>query len=242
MIKLSIDQTSLNKLNKELTLKVEAFSQLTKSSVLDDIARAAFVILGERFMKATDTYSAVFPKKMHHIYEWKQVGNPRARLFVLERLSILNGNLTISSKFLLSKTPVPVPAELTTPNKKGKYVSTRTIFAQKAEVMESGRAVSFQAKKTLAFLGDQGIQFIRAGKIVNVANPGGVGVKNAFTSYMSDWFIKNSQVIMDSSGLYEKIVQETARVLNQNGSGITNVEIAVKQVVDTIATNIMEIK
>ena len=242
MIKLSIDQISLNSLSKELESKIETFSKFTESSIIDDIARAAFVILGERFMKATDVYSSVFPKRMHHVYEWKQVGNPRARLFVLERSYILNGKLEISSKFLMSKTPVPVPAELTAINKKGKYVSTRTIFAQKAEVMESGRAVSFVAKKTLAFLGTQGIQFIRAGKIVNIANPGGVAVKNSFGTHMSEWFAKNSQPIMDSSGLYEKIVQEATKVLNQNGAGIRDVEIVVKQIVDTIATNMVEIK
>ena len=242
MIKLSISQTSINALNKELALKVNALSQITNGKILDDVARAAFVILGKRFMRATDTYSAVFPKKMHHVYEWKQVGNPKARLFVLERLSILNGNLTISSKFLLSKTPVPVPAELTNPGKTGKYVSTRSVFAQKAEVMETGRAVTFQARKTLAFLGTQGIQFIRAGKTVNIANPGGAPVKNAFSSYMAEWFSRNSQTIMDSSGLYEKIVQEASIVLNKTGSGIVDVEYAVKQVVDTISMNMLEIK
>ena len=193
MIKLSISQTDLTALNKELSMKVESLSALTQGSVLDDIARAAFVILGKRFMTATDTYSSVFPKKMHHVYEWKQVGNPNARLFVLERLSILNGNLEITSKFLPSKMPVPVPMELTTPNKKGRYVSTKTIFAQKAEVMESGQVVTFSAKKTLAFLGQQGIQFIKEGKIVNIANPGGVGVKNSFTQHMVEWFSKNAR-------------------------------------------------
>lgn len=242
MIKLSIDQTSLKNLNNEISMKVEAINQLTKNSVLDDIARAAFVILSERFIKATDSYSAAFPKRMHHVYEWKQVGNPKARLFVLERLAVLNGNLTISSKFLLSKTPVPVPAELTIPGKRGKYVSTRSIFAQKAEVMESGVAVSFQAKRTLAFLGTQGIQFIRAGKIVNIANPGGASVKNSFTSYMTDWFIKNAQPIMDSSGLYEKIVQEASLLLTKNGTGTKDIQYMVKQVVDSIGANMTEIK
>ena len=242
MIKLSIDQSSLNSLNNELNSKIESIYQLTKGSVLDDIARAAFIILGERFMKATDTYSSVFPKKMHHIYEWKNVGNPKARLFVLERLSILNGNLIVSSKFLMSKTPVPVPQELTTPNKRGKYVSTRTIFAQKAEVMELGRAVSFEAKRTLAFLGTQGIQFIRAGKIVNITNPGGPAVKNSFTTYMNEWFVKNAQVIMDSSGLYEKIVQEAATILNTNGTRSIDIQSMVKQVVDSVGGNMMEIK
>jgi hypothetical protein len=242
MIKLSIDQISLNNLNKELSAKIASLDKLTQDSVLNEIARAAFVILGERFIKATDTYASVFPKKMHHVYEWKQIGNPSARLFVIERLSLLNGNLIISSKFLPSKTPVPVPSELTTPNKKGKYVSTKTIFAQKAEVMESGKAVSFAARKTLAFLGQQGIQFIKEGKIVNIANPGGREVKNSFTEYMVEWFEKNSQPIMDSSGLYEKIVQEVSIALNENGTGPQDIQSIITKVVDKIATNITEIK
>jgi hypothetical protein len=135
MIKLQIDQKSLNNLNKQLELKVEAIGELTKGPILNDIAKAAFVLISKRFLIATDTHSRLNPKKMHHIYEWNKVGDPLGRLFILERSGILNGKLMISTKFMPSRMPVPIPTELQTPGSTGRSVTTRHIFRNKAEVM-----------------------------------------------------------------------------------------------------------
>ena len=242
MIKLQIKKSDIDNISKQLLMKVEGMTELTRSSTLDQIANAAFVILGKRFMTATDTYSSINRKRMHHIYEWNQVGIPSARLFVIERSLVLNGTMMVSSKFLLSRTPVPVNPQLRNAGNSGKFVSTNHIFKQKAEVMETGRIVSFQAKKTLAFLGNNGIQFVKAGKIINILHPGGIAVKSSFKNFMVDWYEKNTQSIMDSSGLYEKIVQETVLVLSRNNAGINDVKKAVSQVVESISKGMMVIK
>lgn len=242
MLKLSIKESDIKNINTQLLLKSEGIAELKNPAVVDQIAKAAFVILGKRFMSAVDTHAGINHKKMHHIYEWGQVGNPKARLFVLERSSILNGNAVFSTKFLQSKTYVPVPAELLIPNKKGRYVSTKTIFKDKAQVMEDGKAVTFQARKTLAFLGNQGINFIQRGSVVNIPNPGGIGVKNSLQDFMSYWYSRNAQTIMDSSGLYEKIVQETSLCLSKNNAGVADVRKTVQQVVNSIANDIGVIK
>jgi hypothetical protein len=234
MIKLQIKKSDIDNINKQLNIKVQGIQELTKNDILNEIAKAAFVILGKRFMSATDSYSAVNRKKMHHVYEWNQVGSPSARLFVIERSAILNGSVSISSKFLLSKTPVPIAPELRSSSKNGKYIKTSHIFKQKADVMESGKLVSFEAKKTLAFLGKEGIHFVKAGKVINIVNPGGVAVKGSFQHFMASWYSKNAQSIMDSSGLYEKIVREAAIVLNKNNTGAIDVKRAVAQIVDSI--------
>jgi hypothetical protein len=51
---------------------------------------------------------------------------------------------------------------------------------------------------------------------------------------MSGWYAKNSQEIMDSSGLYEKIAYEASVVLSKKNSGITDVRTATIKVVDAI--------
>jgi len=242
MIKLQIKKTDLDNINKQLLMKVQGITELTRTSTIDQIASAAFVIIGKRFMSATDTYSAVNKKRMHHIYEWNQVGVPNARLFIIERSSILNGTMVISNKFLLSKSPVPINPQLQIAGKTGKYVSTKHIFREKAEVMETGRIVSFRARKTLAFMGNDGINFVKAGKVINIMHPGGISVKNSLQNFMSEWYSKNAQSIMDSSGLYEKIVQESAIILNNNNTGTVDIRKTVSQVVDSITRGMAVIK
>ena len=67
MIKLSIDKASLDALNREINLKVEAIGYMTEPAFLEEVSRAAFVILGQRFMQAADRFSATNQKRMHLI-------------------------------------------------------------------------------------------------------------------------------------------------------------------------------
>ena len=234
MIKLSIDKTSIDALNREINLKVEAIGYMTQPAFLEEVSRAAFVILGQRFMQATDRFSATNQKRMHHLYEWNRIGNPSARLFVLNKVSMLNGSISIQANFLQSKTPVPINPELLLPGRTGKIVTKRNIFRDKAKVMEEGRPVSYETRSMLAFMGTSGLSFIRPGTLVNIRNPGGTYVKGALASFMSAWYAKNSQVIMDSSGLYERIAEEASIVLSRQNAGITDVRNATIRVVDSI--------
>jgi hypothetical protein len=234
MISLQISQKSLDNLNKQLVMKVEAIGDLTKGPILNDVAKAAFVILAKRFLSATDTYSALNPKKMHHVYEWGKIGNRSSRLFVLERSGILQGNLVISTKFLTSKTPVPIHPELQIPGSNNRRVNTRYIFRNKADVMENGKPVRIESRKMLAFMGRNGIHFVQPGTVVNILNPGGIGVKNSFEKFMHEWYSSNAQSVMDSSGLYETIVKEAAIVLSKNNTGMMDVRKAVNQIVNSV--------
>ena len=234
MIKLQIDQKSIDNLNKQLILKVEAIGELTKGSMLNDVAKAAFVILGKRFLLATDTHASLNPKKMHHIYEWNRVGDRAARLFILERSAVLNGNLVVSTKFLPSKTPVPIPRELQIPGANNRSVTTRHIFRNKADVMENGKPVRIESRKMLAFMGRNGIHFVQPGTVINILNPGGVETKHSFEKFMLEWYSSHAQVIMDASGLYETIVKEAAIILNKNNTGMIEIRAMVKHVVNSV--------
>jgi hypothetical protein len=242
MIKLSIDQKSINALNNEINLKVEAIGQMTKSSFLDEVAKAAFTIITERFVLAADRYAVRNPKAMHHVYEWKSLGNPNARLFVLDRTSIVNGNLVITSRFTQSRVPVPIDPELLIPGKTGKYVNSRNVFRNKAQVMEDGQQITYEAQRMLAFKSIGGLHFIRPGTIVNIKNPGGVATKNAFSTFMLDWYNSNAQSIMDASGLYEKIVNDTSLLLSRNGTGMEDVQKLVTEIANTVSAGKVQIK
>jgi hypothetical protein len=230
-VKLEIDTKELV---QSLDGVVFGIKELTKPKVLDQISRAIFSITGERFMIDVDNYSRINPKKMHHVYEWGKIGNKSARLFVLERQSIIDGSLLISANFLPSKLPVPINPELLNPGKTGKRVSRKSIFANKAQVMESGAPVSFSAKRVLAFMGGNGIVFIKPGTQVNILHPGGVQTKNAFAEYLLEWNTNNGSVVIESSGLYERIANDVSKVLSTKGSGATKVQRAVEQIASQI--------
>jgi len=190
--------------------------ELKNPSVLTQLSKAIFSITGERFVIDVDNYARLNPKKMHHVYEWGQIGSPAGRLFVVERSQILYGNLVVSTNFLQSKMPVPISPELLTPGKTGKVVSRRNIFRNKAEVMESGTPVSFSAKRVLAFMGNNGITFIKPGTQVNILHPGGINTKNAFASYMLEWYTTKANTVMDASGFYESLANDVSNALNSS--------------------------
>lgn len=212
---------------------LSAIKELARPSVLTEIAKAVFSITTERFVVAADNYARANPKKMHHVYEWGQIGLPSGRLFVMERQSVLNGMLVINTNFLPSRLPVPINPELLIPSRTGKVVSSRSIFAEKATVMEEGRSVSFVAKKILAFVGSDGMVFIKPGKQINILNPGGKGVKNAFAEFMLSWYLEHGTDIMNSSGLYERIANDVSIELSKNGSNINTVRRAVANIVQS---------
>jgi hypothetical protein len=230
-IKLEIDTKQLV---KDLDGFVSGIEELVQPAVLDQISRAIFSITGERFMIDLDNYARLNPKKMHHIYEWGQVGNSNSRLFILERSNILNGDLLISTNFLPSRLPVPTNSKLLHAGKTGKTVSKKSIFANKAKIMEEGRPVSFTAKRILAFAGTNGIAFISPGTPINILHPGGLQTKNAFAEYLLEWYTKKGHIVIDSSGLYERIANDVSVVLNSNKPNALKIKKAITKIADQI--------
>lgn len=223
-VKLEIDTKAVIEALSNISV---GMNELTQPSVLDQISKAIFDITGKRFMIDVDNYARSNPKKMHHIYEWGKVGQASGRLFMLERSAIFNGTLTVEAKFLPSKLPVPISPEMLTPGKTGKVVSRRSIFANKAIIMENGTPVSFQAKRVLSFMSGNGIAFVAPGTKINILHPGGIGTKNAFAEYLLEWYVKNAAVVLDSSGLYERIANDVAKVLGSSDANATQVERAI---------------
>ena len=238
MIKLTIDSSNFSKGLNQLQ---DSLNELVSPSVLTEIAKAAFTITGKRFALDLDRFSVSNPKKMHHVYEWGQIGRPEGRLFVIERLGVLYGDLIIGYKFLPSRLPVPIPLELQTPGKTGKFVSSRYIFRDKADIMENGSPVVINAKKVLTFLGSEGQVFVAPGTTVTINNPGGIESKNAFAEYMIEWYTKNPNAIMASSGLYEHITNSVATALSSNQLTTGQVKKVVQGITDRVSEGLVEI-
>lgn len=215
---------------------MDAVKQLVSPSVLQEIAKAAFTITGEKFVQSLDREAVNNPKKYHHIYEWGRLGSPDGRLFVLERESILSGILEINTSFLQSSVPVPTKAGF------DKSISSNDIFRYKASVMEKGAPISYVTSRIQTFLGYDGQAFIAPGTKITILNPGGVATKNAFSDFMVNWYLEHTNSIMDSSGLYEKIALGTAAVLSLDKTGVSEVRRAVASVVDSMGGNLEVIK
>jgi hypothetical protein len=224
MISLSLDSA-------QITAEMDSFlanvKQITSPSVLEEISKAIFTVTGENFVKAADRYARMNPKKMHHVYEWGKIGEPTGRLFTLERISVLNGSLLINTNFLPSKMPVPINPELLLPGPTGKIVTRRSIFSDKAKVMEEGQSVTFTAQRILSFVGDNGLVFIKPGTQVNILTPGGRGVKGSFSEFLLQWYTENGYSILENSGLYERISNDVSAALSSSRASINTVKMAV---------------
>jgi hypothetical protein len=220
---------------QQINQKVDGIKELTRPTTLQEIAKAAFTILGERFVQAVDRESVQNPKKFHHVYEWGRLGSPDGRLFILERTGILGGSLSMSTSFLPSNVPVPRKTDAFV--KGGRIVSNSDIFRYKASVMEKGGPISFVTNKITPFLGAEGEAFVAAGTKITILHPGGVQTQNAFGKFMIDWYVENTDIIMNSSGLYERIVNEASKVLSNNSGGTTQVRSIVASVANSIAGN-----
>jgi hypothetical protein len=146
----------------------------------------------------------------------------------------MSGTSLIKSSFLSSKVPVPIDPELLVPGKSGKFVNSKNIFKNKANIMENGTAINYTARKFQPFVTVEGIKFIRPGQRVYIQYPGGKYVKKSFESFMTAWYAKNSQSIMDSSGLYEKIANEASIVLNKSNTGINDLKYMIDNIVNSI--------
>lgn len=231
MISLEIDASSVA---AQLNNFLNNIKQITKPAVVDEISKAVFTITAEKFVLAVDKYARANPKKMHHVYEWGQLGQVEGRLFVLVRSSILEGTVVIDSEFLPSKLPVPVNPELLIPGATGKIVTRRSIFKYKADVMEKGDPVSFTAERVLSFVGSDGLVFIKPGTTINILNPGGVGTKHAFADFFISWYTDFAGQVIDASGLYERLSEDITIALNGNRVNINTVKNAVISSIDSM--------
>lgn len=136
----------------------------------------------KEFGNYIDAKARTSPKSLHHIYEWKKIGQPGARLFKLNKLEGPGISFRISTELLPSTSFVPTG--------KGKH---RHVFTNKASVMEAGSPVVISPKysERLVFEIDGNTVYMPKGASVKVNRPGGAGAKNQFYLATSQYFKSN---------------------------------------------------
>jgi hypothetical protein len=133
------------------------------------------------FAEFVDAQARVKPKSLHHVYEWRQTGDPSARLFKLNKLNTEGLGFSVSYEFMPSKT----------------FASTegnrRHVFTKKASVMEAGMPLKIAPRhsKRLVFETNGYTVFMPEGASVTVKSPGGASVRNSFMMTYSRFFKSN---------------------------------------------------
>jgi hypothetical protein len=136
-----------------------------------------------------DANARTSPELLHHIYEWDQTGSPKARLFDID-YTISNIGLTFKSSFKQS-----------TSIKNGSTVP----FYNKAQIMESGVAVTIKPKKANVLSFEIGGEQVFTPNPVRVENPGGQ-TQGQFENTINNFFgVYFRQSFLRASGLQEKL-------------------------------------
>ena len=157
----------------------QAFKQKFKSIISEQIMKD--------FGLYIDAKARTSPKSLHHVYEWKKVGNLSARLFNLYTIDTPGISFKLTYEFKPSKSFVPNSTS------KRKHV-----FINKAMIMEQGKPLIIRPRyaQRLVFQSDGMTVFMPKGKSVTVKSPGGKAARNQFTLAYSRFF--NSNLVSES--------------------------------------------
>lgn len=237
MITLKANDFDITDIVSELDLKIGGIAELQAPVILEALADAVFTLSAKAFVKAMNLQAKAFPKQYHHVYEWNKVGTESGRLFFLFRDSSADGVLTIKPGFIKSTTKVPIAPELLVPGKTGKVVASRSVFYNKAKVMEDGTPVIYRASKNIPLPENGMLRFVAAGTVIKNYNPGGREVKGSFEKFFKTWYATKVQSVISSSGIVDNIDQELAKVLNKKGAGALEVQKAVVSLLKQYSKN-----
>jgi len=233
---ISLQFKNIDALYKELDKKVIGIGELMKPSTKNEVSKALFTLTGKKFLKDIAIAARLDPQKFFHVFEWGQLGSPSGKLFIIKRTRVVNGNLSINFAFTKSKKNVPVPARIRNKVKK------RSVFANKAEVMESGKPVSFTTKQTIVFLSKKNgnVRFVGPGVLINIQNPGGKRTTGSFAKYANTWYLKKSNIVLNSSGLINALGKSVSSALNKKGAGPEEARIAISNTAQKYSQGVTE--
>jgi hypothetical protein len=176
-----LQDSNVAQISAYLYYNAQVISKLTTNKEFQSkFSRVIFDQIDKDFGEYIDAKARTSPRSLHHVYEWKKVGNKSARLFELNLVPQDGLSFKISYSLKLSRSSVP------STNKK----SRRHVFANKAAVMEAGNPLKISPRyaERLVFESDGITVFMPKGKSVTVKRPGGYGVKNQFMLAHSRFF------------------------------------------------------
>jgi hypothetical protein len=156
--------------------------------------------MSEEFTEYMSIVSASQPSRLHHVYEWGQIGDPTAKLWE-DKLIGGGNNRTATFTWRASKQVVPVRDDF-----REKGVKAIHVFVWKAPVMEYGKNITIRPKrgKFLAYFTgpttpETKYKMQVTQNPITVTDPGGALTKGSFTrEYVSWWAGPGAQGIFES--------------------------------------------
>lgn len=219
--------------NAEVRRVTSSINDMKNAQNIANMSRAVASISAKEFVKSLNREARNNPSMYHHLYEWRKVGADTQRLYRVKRVA--SGNKA-SVEILLkpSKSTVPIAPELRRPGKTGKSVTRRSVFKNKAEVMEGRRRTkSWVAQRNIVFLGNGSLIFKRQGfKMPGRTNVGGRMTTYALRNYAKRWQGGMAASAVDKSRIFPKIEKEVARVLSTKDASPTKVRAGIKMICD----------
>lgn len=125
----------------------------------------------EALERYIDSQARMNPEMLHHVYEWNQVGNAKARLFKFN-VNATKSNIIITGSFLTSKSA----------NDNGQ------VFANKAEIMENAISVVVTPKNSSVLVFEDGDETVFTTNSIFIEHPGGDAVANSFGETVNTFF------------------------------------------------------
>ena len=175
-----LKDSTVAQISAAIYYKASVVSKLTTNKVFQTkFTKTLFDQIQNDFGDFIDAKARTSPKSLHHVYEWKRVGDKDARLFKLNKVSQNGLSFKIDFEYLPSKALVP-----------DNFGKARHVFQNKAAVMELGMPIRISPKSAerLAFEVRGSTVFMPKGASVTVRNPGGAKARNQFKLNYSRWF------------------------------------------------------
>lgn len=179
----AIKDSTVAQVSAALYYQTNVLSSLTTSPAFQNKFRQViFAQIEKDFGEYLDSKARTNPSQYHHVYEWKGVGDPSARLFKLKSKNQDGLSFQIGYEFKLSKTAVP-----------SNHSQTRHVFRNKASVMEEGRPLTIRPKNAerLVFEIRGSMVFMPKGKSVTISRAGGGKTTSRFKIAYSQFFKGN---------------------------------------------------
>lgn len=201
-----LKDSTVAQISAALYYQAHVIAQLSNNKQFKEIfKKTIFEQIMKDFGNYIDAKARTNSKALHHVYEWKKVGSPSARLFSLTRIDGPGLSFKIGYEFNESKSFVPT--------QRGRR---KHVFKNKASIMEAGKPLIIFPRNAqrLVFEADGETVFLPIGRSVTVKSPGGKKSTNQFDLAYSQFFRGN--LVNESvkrSGFQRIFAQASAKAL-----------------------------
>lgn len=184
MIQITTDDTEFMKTMESLIQYSIGFADGIKKGETKLLDRLGMHIV-ETLNEFIDSNSRVNPARLHHVYEWNQVGLPSARLFEIKYRAGVK-NVQISSEFRQSSSI---------------KAGSKVPFYNKASIIENGIPVTIRPKNSSVLTFEDNGEQVFTKKPITIINPGGTEAQAGFEQTVSGFFNVFSQSFLKMSGI-----------------------------------------